>query len=237
MPPKAKAKAKRTLNPRDDSQPIDSKKRSKNEGSLETGNKQRVNVDDLNDGLFFKSRSEMNAEQRQRFEEYMEQQEKEEEQKRDEQWNAEKKFKKGIITMSTANQQPNGSSKKGFTVWCSEGDRYNEPHTKHFDSTWSSKADANERARYLFYWKNCWGFGAEEMHDTIHCTDAESNIDGLIQFLVEDEERCAWRVGVVPDIAFPYLDHSSTYRHNHDNCSNDRNDDTVTMGSIYGAYN
>jgi hypothetical protein len=212
MPPKAKRKE----NSREYSRRSDTKKRSKNEGSpLEQGNKKRVNVDDLHDGLFFMSRSEMTAEQRQRFKEHMkqeEQKEQEEEKKRVEQWNAEKQFKKGIMKLSSANRTPNGSSMKGFTVWRSEGDSYNKPHTKHFDSTWSSKSDANERARYLFYWENCWGFDAEELHDTMQCDVDDSRADGLIQFHAEDEERSIWHVGVVPDVAFPYMDHLSTKR-------------------------
>jgi hypothetical protein len=157
----------------------------------------------------------MNAEQRQRFNEYLDQQEKEEERKRDEQWNAEKQYEKRIISLGSANRKPDGSSMKGFTVWCSDWStspyRYNDPRTKYFDSTWSSQEDANERARYLCYWKNCWGEDPEEMYNT-RDKDAENRIGGLIQYCHSADGG----VGVVPDNAYPYLDESSMNRYHSD---------------------
>jgi hypothetical protein len=218
-----KDKAKRKLNLCSESGPSGSKKRSQDEGGdanlFEDGNQTRVKVDDLHDGLFFKSRSEMNAEQRQRLNEYLDQQEQEEERKRDEQWNAEKQFEKRIITLGSANRKPDGSSMKGFTVWCSDWSTspYNtdEPRTKYFDSTWSSQADANERARYLFYWKNYWGADPEEIERDEEA-GSRKNIGGLIQYCYSADGGSSWRVGVVPDSAYPYLDESSMGRYHSD---------------------
>ena len=64
---------------------------------------------------------------------------------------------------------PDGNKMKGYTVWCSDGygndgwHSYEGPPDKEFDSTYKTKEDANERARYLFYWKNPWGQQAEEI--------------------------------------------------------------------------
>jgi hypothetical protein len=215
-----KVKAKRKVNPCSDSRPSDTKKRSKDEGddthSFKERNQTHISAGDLHDDLFSKSRSEMNAEQRQRFDEYMDQQEQEEQRKRDEPWNAETQFKKSIITLSSANRMPGGSSMKGFTVWCSDWStspyKNDEPRTKYFDSTWSNQADANERARYLFYWKNCWGDDPENI-ELGEEAGSRKNIGGLIQYCCSADGGSSWRVGVAPDSAYPYLDESSTARY------------------------
>lgn len=60
-------------------------------------------------------------------------------------------------------------SKSGFTVWSSFGygndgwHSYAGPPPKEFDSCFPSIKEAHARARYLFYVKNPWGLGVEEL--------------------------------------------------------------------------
>lgn len=130
------------------------------------------------------------------------------------QWNADEQFPMGIINPTSMNKKPGGSKMKGYTVWCSCGDRYFMPHDKEFDTTWKSIADANSRARYLFYWKNCYGIDAED----VECDEFQEGetLDGLKNYTVSPADSQIWSVGVVPDQAFRFLDNATSTRHIHD---------------------
>jgi hypothetical protein len=112
-------------------------------------------------------------------------------------------------------------------VWSSDVDPYGGcGATKEFDSTWTTKSDANERARYVFYWKNTWGMDPEE----IHC-DEEVEIDGLKKYKVQPDDSSTWTVGVVPDIAFKYLDNADCTRRKRDDHGHD--EDAVFLDLNY----
>jgi hypothetical protein len=80
---------------------------------------------------------------------------------------------------------PDGNKMQGYTVCCSSGygssrwHSYQGPPNKEFDTTWKTDEEANARARYLFYWKNCYGISAEEL-DADDCQESEKH--GLKEF-------------------------------------------------------
>lgn len=60
---------------------------------------------------------------------------------------------------------------KRYSVWTEQGyhpdgwHSYQAPN-REFDSSFSSLKDANARARYVFFYKNCWGIGVDEMFES-----------------------------------------------------------------------
>jgi hypothetical protein len=104
-------------------------------------------------------------------------------------------------------------SQLGFTVWCSAGEYY-DPQ-KEFDSTWTTMAGANLRAKYLFYWKNCYGLPPDELMD-MAAVEKKLSRQGLLTLMVHPDDSQEWTVGVVPDVAFEHLDNATTERHCHD---------------------
>lgn len=124
---------------------------------------------------------------------------------------ARQQFKLAIICPSKKNEDLNGNNLKGFTVWCSLGEGWDGPPRKEFDSTWKSSADANSRARYLFFWKNTFEWDPEDV-----MPDEESEINGLVYYSVQPDDDQCWTVGVVPDVAFLHLPDASSDRHHHD---------------------
>jgi hypothetical protein len=133
-------------------------------------------------------------------------------------WDANKQFSKRIIRPPQKNKKPDGNGMTGYTVWCSDGYEpdgwhgYEGEPAKEFDSTWKTATEANERARYLFFWKNSWGLHPNEVDEP----DEETSAEGLKTYTVMPDDSTRWTVSVVPDFAFKYLDHATTERHNHD---------------------
>lgn len=120
-------------------------------------------------------------------------------------------FGMSIICPPDESLDSNGNTLKGYTVWCSVGSRWEGPPKKEFDSTWKTSHDANERARYLFFWKNVFDHDPDDMW-----ADQESAINGLVFYSVQPDIDKCWSVGVVPDVAFLHLPNASSIRHNHD---------------------
>mmetsp|Transcript_6074 Transcript_6074/g.8567 ORF Transcript_6074/g.8567 Transcript_6074/m.8567 type:complete len:165 (-) Transcript_6074:280-774(-) len=96
-----------------------------------------------------------------------------------------------------------------FVVWFLDGygnngwHSYDGPPTKYFDSSFSSKSDANKRALYKFYKKNPWGLDVEEMLEQ----DTKCKFDhGLHYLQVTPDDSSTYTVGVVPAAAFKHLD-------------------------------
>ncbi len=166
----------------------------------------------------------------------------EEEAKRRKKWDPKMHFADKIVNPSDKNKDPDGNKSKGFTVWCSDGygndgwHSYEGAPAKEFDTTYATKEEANDRARFLFQWKNPWGLGAEEFEDLI-CSEKstktglsipkqfrnyESEVtntstkDGMITYAVTPADSTTWTVSVVPDAAFAYLDNATRTRHYHD---------------------
>jgi hypothetical protein len=138
-------------------------------------------------------------------------------------WDAFRQFESWIITPPPNNKIPDGSSKKGFTVWCSiSSDTTSGSPEKLFDTTYKKMTDANDRARYLFYWKNPWGMSPQKMLEVVHIkSDTSSNATNASTFhCVNSNADETWIVSVVNDATFLYLDSARHYRHNLD--SSDR---------------
>lgn len=178
----------------------------------------------------------------------------EEEAKRRKKWDPNTHFANKIVNPSDKNKDPDGNKSKGFTVWCSDGygndgwHSYEGAPAKEFDTTYATKKEANERARYLFQWKNPWGFGAEEFDDRLGCSDKstkeglaiyrefgrhehgvtnKSTKDGMVSYTVTPDDSTTWTVSVVPDAAFAYLENATKTRHCYDY---DRKETTASIG-------
>jgi len=85
-------------------------------------------------------------------------------------------IKKIIETASESIKKPNGINKNknnllDYVVWSSCGydydgwHSYEGPPSKEFDSSYSTKKEANNRAVYLFYKKNPWGWDVLQILD------------------------------------------------------------------------
>lgn len=166
-----------------------------------------------------KKRERESAAETRRLQEEQREAERREREDRRKGWEAQ--FKSKIINPSEKNKDPNGNKKKGFTVWCSDGydydgwHSYEGPPDKLFDTTYKTKSDANERARYLFYAKNPWGHPPHDImeREEVH----ESSKDGLVTYRVSPVDSSTWTVSIVPDAAFAYMENAKQDRHWHDN--------------------
>ena len=124
--------------------------------------------------------------------------------------------------MKPAAKNKNLSSKLKYTVWCSDGydpdgwHSYEGEPTKEFDSCWSSKKEANDRAEYLFFWKNPWGLAPNEVSDDYTGELSPTAKDGMNKWTVSPPDSSRWTVGVVPAAAFLHLENASRERHNYD---------------------
>ena len=112
-----------------------------------------------------------------------------------------------------------------YTVWCSDGyDRdgwhsYGGPPSKEFDTSWPTKQEANERAEYLFFWKNVWGLDPDEISDDYTHSDVgvlPTENDGMNKWTVCPADSSRWTVGVVPTQAYLHLENASQRRHCND---------------------
>lgn len=134
---------------------------------------------------------------------------------RETEWNKEQ-FTKTVMDPPKQSQDRKG--KLGFTVWYSSGypsdgwHSYEGPPTKEFDSTWKSADEANLRAKYRFYWGNCWGNEPHELFDRYETEVDEEVVNGLVTRHVCPPDSEEWTVGVVPDVAFEYLDNAAARR-------------------------
>jgi len=129
-------------------------------------------------------------------------------------WESALFFGDAILTPSpNLNLVAKGSNMKGHTVWaslCSQGQIF---PTKHFDTTYLALGDANDRARYLFYWKNPWNLAPEKMVETV-CIMADNSArdDCPNTFHCAHPNGEKWSVSVVYDSTFKYLDNASMDR-------------------------
>lgn len=174
---------------------------------------------------------------------------KEEEKKRKER--LKRKYKKYLAKFADVvkNPKPENLDRENrlkYTVWKSCGydnDRwhsYDGPPEKKIDSSFDSLNEANQRVKYVFYFKNEWGIEKEEMH-------AESNFlnkDGMrfMQCRPDDSER--WTVSVVPSNAFDFINfdnfdeadwnlnpNPNKNKYHYDDCGDDDTDDDSHEGT------
>ena len=139
-------------------------------------------------------------------------------------WNAKIRFQSSIL-------KPKGQhlehSQLKYTVWCSDGydndgwHSYEGEPIKEFDSVWNSKKDANDRAEYLFYWKNPWGTQPEEVMGNYIIEDEPEYVDGLVTRTVAPDDSSRWTVGVVPSVAYRHIPNATHDRHNLDDQEDD----------------
>lgn len=141
-------------------------------------------------------------------------------------WDAHQQFKTAICKPNPVNKNL-GTKGHKFVVWCSDGDAYQGPPMQNFDTSWKTAKEANDRARYLFFWKNPWGIDPREVSDDNGFPKA-THRDGLSTYTVEPADSSCWTVGVVPTVAFHHLPEASDIRHAFD-------DERDTEYSGYGG--
>jgi hypothetical protein len=158
-----------------------------------------------------------------------EEEERKETEEHERKWNAKKRFRPSIIKPEGKHLDPNSrmwekypNSGLKYTVWCSDGydadgwHSYEGSPTKEFDSVWITKKEANDRAEYLFFWKNPWGHEPEELEGDYTGEIVPEYVDGLVSRSVAPPDSTRWTTGVVPANAFSHLPNSTTDRHNFD---------------------
>ena len=142
-----------------------------------------------------------------------------EEQKERARWDATARFKPTTIKPPAGNK--NADSMIKFTVWCSAGFDNDGWHSwggepdKLFDSSWKTKKEANDRAEYLFFWKNVWNVSPQEVSDD-NGEPKPSEQDGMKKWTVAPSDSKRWTVGVVPASAFQHLEKACLRRHIYD---------------------
>ena len=135
-------------------------------------------------------------------------------------WDAKKRFKDNIQKPPAKNKQVSSNLK--YTVWCSDGyepdgwHSYQGEPDKEFDSSWTTKKEANERAEYLFFWKNPWGIDPEDVSDDYEGDPTPTAADGMKKWSVAPTDSTRWTVGVVPSEVFPHLENACQHCHNYD---------------------
>jgi len=148
-------------------------------------------------------------------------------------WDAKQQFAAGIIKPTTTHKTLDAKDHK-YVVWCSDGygnDRWhshNPPPDQHFDTCWKTAKEANDRARYLFFWKNSYGVDPDEVSDDNGLPKPDFR-DGLVTYSVEPADSTRWTVGVVPAAAFRHLPEATTERHTFDR-------EHVTYHSNYNGF-
>jgi hypothetical protein len=137
-------------------------------------------------------------------------------------WDATKQFAAETIRPSDTNKTLDAKGHK-YIVWCSNGDNYCEPPYQYFDSGWETSKEANDRARYLFFWKNPWGMDPDEVGDDLNGEPEPCFREGLVNFTVHPTDYSCWTVGVVPALAFRHLPQATT-------------DESVPERGTYGSW-
>jgi len=124
-------------------------------------------------------------------------------------WDEYEQFSLSIIRPFSGNKNLCGANMKGYAVWSSVtsygwlGKVYYQSNApKTFDTVWATKDEANDRARFLFFWKNCYGISADDLD-----APTVDVIEGLKKYsLRQKDSNRKWTAGVVPAIAFKHLD-------------------------------
>ena len=135
-------------------------------------------------------------------------------------WDPKKRFKPKILVPPIKHKDASVPLK--FTVWYSNGydydgwHSYEGPPRKEFDSSWKTKAEANNRAEYMFFWKNPWGIKPTEVCDDFDGPPSPSQNDGMDTWSFAPSDSSRWTVGVVPAPAYPHLENASNDCHNYD---------------------
>ena len=112
-------------------------------------------------------------------------------------------------------RKPKGANRdqaklQDYVVWKSFGYDDDGWHTyqgspeKEFDSSYATKKEANERVEYLFYVKNEWGLGADEILEMMEEEDIDRDVgpDGLLHLEVCPPDSDRWTVKAVPRAIF-----------------------------------
>jgi hypothetical protein len=122
-------------------------------------------------------------------------------------------FSKNILQPSVENKIY-GEISNGFTVWYTYvGDKLplnSEQHLpkKQFDSTYTSFEDANERAKFLFYWGNPLKLEPSQLiaHSEYFIESSRKQCNWF--FCRFRCNQASWKVAVVPFDVFEWLDHA-----------------------------
>lgn len=135
------------------------------------------------------------------------------------QWDAMRQFEPWIISPPHNNRKPGGSMMKGFTIWVSiSSDVLDQCPPKQFDATYKNLSDANDRARFIFFWRNPWRMPPAKMAELVLIKSDNSghNNDGASTFHCVHPNGDKWIVSVVHDATFKYLDNAENSRHSFD---------------------
>jgi hypothetical protein len=136
-------------------------------------------------------------------------------------WDAHKRFKANILKPAAKHKKP--SSKLKYTVWCSDGydndgwHSYQGEPMKEFDTIWATKKEANDRAEFLFFWKNPWGISPNQVIDCNSDGDlSPESDDGMDEWSEAPPDSTRWTVGVVPAASYRHCHNASQNRHDYD---------------------
>lgn len=120
-------------------------------------------------------------------------------------WKAENQFSANIIKPPAQNKSFTTKGHK-YVVWSSDKVKYiNMETTQQFDSSWKTIQEANDRARYLFFWENAEGAEPNELGSGGDDGTINKSLRvGLVTYTIKGY-RHIWTVGVVPTAAFLHL--------------------------------
>ncbi|GAX19414.1 hypothetical protein FisN_4Lu418 [Fistulifera solaris] len=127
-----------------------------------------------------------------------------------EEWIAAMQFTATILEPPVKNKSITTKGHK-YVVWSSDEYAYDGDPSKRFDTSWETSEEANDRARYLFFWKNPCEILPDEVLDEVEGTPKPKYRENLVTYAI-DLERRRWEVGVVPTVAFPHLKDNETIR-------------------------
>lgn len=116
-----------------------------------------------------------------------------------------------VSTHSALIQKPNKDINQNprqflkYVVWSSVVGDYDEGEPeKEFDSSWNTIAEANQRANYVFFHDNEWGFSKSEMKKLPH-HEAFDEKTGFVKYDVHPEDSDEYTVTVVEKEVFEYF--------------------------------
>ena len=120
-------------------------------------------------------------------------------------WDAQFRFKPNIIAPPSKNKSER--SPLEYTVWSSNGlHGYGRSPRKEFDTSWKTKKEANDRAEYLFFWVNPWIVEPNEIFYDLQGDPKPKSRDGMDEWSASLFSEDLWTVGVMPAVAYSYLD-------------------------------
>jgi hypothetical protein len=133
----------------------------------------------------------------------------------------------------------NRKDKLKYTVWTSDGygndgwHSYEGPPKKEFNSSYDTLEEANLRVAYVFYCKNPWGLGKNEMDEV----DTESIRQQGIRFMqCEPPDSAIWTVSAVPSHAFDYINNNVSNKYDDGDDDDDEEEEGYVSQFCYETF-